>query len=385
MDGKLVDAFQVKYSNLIAAKYKCSPDYNMEMPAVNLKVKSVILQHAIAWVLYIIYSYLTNLIANRDEHFLDIVFANLLSIWIFYAGYFSLRIAFFRKQPLKAVLVWIAGLVVLFGLRYIYAFFLLDLIGLKPYTTDKVRIIIRDSIILYMRFFLYSIGFYFAQKAVLKERQLRVAEEEKYLLQEEKLRLEKMNLQGEYAFLRSQINPHFLQNTLNFFYSKSMNISKQLSDGILLLAEIMRYALATDETGDGKVLLSKEVEHLKNIIKINQLRFSGSLYINFSIEGKMDGIKIIPFVLISLAENTFKHGELMEEENPVTIELKIDASRECLVFYTCNKKTTGPKELSSGIGLVNIRKRLEWMYGNNFTFKITEEEDIYKTYLELKY
>jgi len=353
--------------------------------ATRIKVKSVVVQHVIAWVIYIVYSYLTNLIANPDEHFLDIVFANLLSIWTFYAGYFSLQIAFFRKQPLKAILVWLAGLVVLFGLRYIYAFVLLDLIGLKPYTTDKVRIVIRDSIILYMRFFLYSIGFYYARKAVLKERQLRIAEEEKYHLQEEKLRLEKVNLQGEYAFLRSQINPHFLQNTLNFFYSKSMNVSKQLSDGILLLAEIMRYALATDETGDGKVLLSKEIEHLKNIIKINQLRFSGSLYINFSIEGKMDGIKIIPFVLISLAENTFKHGELMDEESPVTIELKIDNDRECLVFYTCNKKTTGPKELSSGIGLVNIRKRLEWMYGNNFTFSTTEEQDIYKTRLELKY
>jgi sensor histidine kinase YesM len=359
--------------------------YSNPLKWPRIKVKSVILQHVIAWVLYIVYSYLTNLIANPNENFLDIVFANTLSIWTFYAGYFSLRIAFFRKQPLKAILVWIFGLVVLFGLRYIYAFVLLDLIGLKPYTTDKMRLIIRDSIILYMRFFLYSVGFYFAQKAVLKERQLRVAEEEKYLLQEEKLRLEKVNLQGEYAFLRSQINPHFLQNTLNFFYSKSMNVSKQLSEGILVLAEIMRYALAADETGDGKVLLSKEIEHLKNIIRINQLRFSGSLYINFSIEGNMDGIKIIPFVLISLAENTFKHGELMEEENPVTIGLKIDAVRECLTFYTCNKKKTGPKELSSGIGLLNIRKRLEWMYGGNFTFKTTEEEDIYKTYLELKY
>jgi LytS/YehU family sensor histidine kinase len=236
-----------------------------------------------------------------------------------------------------------------------------------------------------MRFFLYSIGFYYAIKAILKERQLRVAEEEKYQLQEEKLRLEKMNLQSEYAFLRSQINPHFLQNTLNFFYSKSMNVSKQLSEGILLLAEIMRYALAIDESGDGKVLLSKEVEHLKNIIKISQLRFSDSLYINFTIEGKMEGIRIIPFVLISLAENTFKHGELMEAGNPVNIMLKIDEAQQCLHFLTSNKKSTGPKELSSGIGLVNIQRRLEWMYRNNFTFRITEEQDLYNTYLELKY
>ncbi|HEY8920647.1 MAG TPA: histidine kinase [Chitinophaga sp.] len=350
-----------------------------------IKIRSVILQHAIAWVIYIVYSFLLNLITNPDEHFLDIVFANLLSIWTFYAGYFCLNIAFLDKKPLKAFLLWICGLIVLFGLRYIYAFVLLDLIGLKPYTTDTVRLIIRDSILLYMRFFLYSVGFYYARKAILKERQLRVAEEEKFHLQEEKLRLEKMHIQSEYAFLRSQINPHFLQNTLNFFYSKSMNVSRQLSDGILLLAEIMRYALATDEVGDGKVLLSKEIEHLKNIIKISQLRFSGGLYINFSIDGPMEGIRIIPFVLISLAENTFKHGELLEEDNPVTITLKIDAEQQRLLFDTCNKKTTGPKELSSGIGLVNIRKRLEWMYGHNFSFTIKEEGDIYKTHLEIKY
>lgn len=350
-----------------------------------IKIRSVVWKHVIGWCLYIVYVFLGNLLVDPNEKFLDIVFANLLSIWAFYAGYFSLHVAFFNKQPVKGTLLWIAGFTVFCVLRYIYAFVLLDLIGLEPYTTDKTQILIRDSIFLYTRFFLYSIGFYYARKAVLKERQLRAAEEEKHRLEEETLRLEKMNLQTEYAFLRSQINPHFLQNTLNFFYSKSMHVAQQLSDGILLLAEIMRYAQVADESGDGKVLLSREVEHLKNIIKISQLRFSDSLYINFNLKGNTDGIKLIPFVLISLAENTLKHGELREADSPAAIDLKIDEVQKRLYFLTSNKKSTGPKEPSSGIGLANIRKRLELMYGDNFVLEITEEGELYKTYLELKY
>ncbi|KAA2240186.1 hypothetical protein F0L74_28890 [Chitinophaga agrisoli] len=343
-----------------------------------MKVKSVMLQHILAWCIFILYTYLTNLLVNLHENFLDVVFANLLSIWSFYAGYFSLKMVFVKKRPLSGICCWLTGLLFLFLLRYMYAFHLLALLDIKPYTTDKGKVIIRDSIFLYMRFLLYSVGFYYARKAVLKERQLRLAEEER-------MRLEKLNLQSEYAFLRSQINPHFLQNTLNFFYSKSMSVSKQLSDGILLLAEIMRYAQVTDDSSDGKVLLTKEVEHLKNIIKISQMRFSSSLYIQLAITGDITSIRVIPFVLISLAENALKHGELREEMHPVLISLKVDTDRETLYFETSNKKHTGPRELSSGIGLVNIRKRLEWMYGDKFTFLVQDEPEFYNTYLELKY
>ena len=94
-------------------------------------------------------------------------------------------------------------------------------------------------------------------------------------------------LQTEHAYLRAQISPHFLHNVLNFFYAKSLPYSPELSDGILTLSSVMRYALQNEEDSNGMVLLDKEVEHLQNIIKINQLRFSNKLQIQFTVTGNL--------------------------------------------------------------------------------------------------
>jgi sensor histidine kinase YesM len=331
----------------------------------------------IAWCIYIFYGYLANLIVNPNESFLDIIFANLLSIWSFYAGYYCLIVALIQKKPVTGIVLWLAGLIVLFVLRYIYAYFLLDLIGLKPYNSNKFQLIIRDSILLYIRFFLYAIGFYYARKSLLKERELRKTEEEKHYLQEEKLRLEKTNLMSEYAFLRSQINPHFLHNTLNFFYAKSLGYSKELSESILTLCEIMRYSIDGGEDDSGTALLNKEIEHLQNVMRINQLRFSNRLQVSLTVNGDTSGIRIIPLVMITLVENAFKHGELINKDHPVKIELLVDKESSTLKFSTFNKKKTGPKDLSHGIGMDNIRKRLNAAYGDRHTFRIKDEEEFY--------
>ncbi|SFF03962.1 Histidine kinase [Chitinophaga sp. CF118] len=343
----------------------------------NLTIRSYVLKHVIAWCIYIFYGYLANLIVNPNESLLDIIFANLLSIWSFYAGYYCLIVALIQKKPVTGIVLWLAGLIVLFVLRYIYAYFLLDLIGLKPYNSNKFQLIIRDSILLYIRFFLYAIGFYYARKSLLKERELRKTEEEKYYLQEEKLRLEKTNLMSEYAFLRSQINPHFLHNTLNFFYAKSLGYSKELSESILTLCEIMRYSIDGGEDDSGTALLNKEIEHLQNVMKINQLRFSNRLQVSLTVNGDTSGIRIIPLVMITLVENAFKHGELINKDHPVKIELLVDKESSTLKFSTFNKKKNGPKDLSHGIGMDNIRKRLNAAYGDRHTFRIKDEEEFY--------
>ena len=196
------------------------------------------------------------------------------------------------------------------------------------------------------------------------------------ILEQRTFQLEKEKMQADYLFLKAQINPHFLHNTLNFLYARSLPYSSELSEGILTLSEIMRYSLDKEEDADGKVLLSKEIEHVHHIIKIQQLRFGNSLQVIFTLRGDPAPHRILPFILITLAENAFKHGDLKSTDNPVRLELDISTDGR-LHFFCSNKKKTGPKELSTGIGLDNTRKRLELSYGENYSLYIKDQRELF--------
>ncbi len=195
------------------------------------------------------------------------------------------------------------------------------------------------------------------------------------ILEAQKLQLEAQISQANFNFLKAQINPHFLHNTLNFLYAKSLPYSPELSEGILTLSDIMRYALSKGNQKDGKSPLKDEIEHVNNVIKISQLRYNNQLKVNFEVSGDVEGVMIIPFVLITLVENAFMHGDLKNPEYPIDIKLEVNYNR--LYFYCRNKKRTGPKQLSTGIGLGNIKKRLELAYGDNFTFTVKDEPEFY--------
>jgi LytS/YehU family sensor histidine kinase len=202
------------------------------------------------------------------------------------------------------------------------------------------------------------------------------------ILEEQKMQLEVEKSTANFNFLKAQINPHFLHNTLNFLYAKSLPYSAELSEGILTLSDIMRYALSEGNAKDGKAPLQDEIEHVRNVIKINQLRFSNQLNVDFEVEGVVNGATIIPFVLITLVENAFKHGDLKSTDDPIVIRLKVGEGK--LDFYCRNRKKKGPKELSTGIGLDNILKRLDLAYGKEYAFHVKDEEDFYTTELTIK-
>ena len=211
---------------------------------------------------------------------------------------------------------------------------------------------------------------------------LRDEKKQRKILEAQKMQLEVDKSQANFKFLKSQINPHFLHNTLNFLYAKSLPYSAELSEGILTLSDIMRYALNESADSDDKALLKDEIEHVRNVIKINQLRFSNNLHVNFEVNGVVNGAQIIPFVLITIVENAFKHGDLQKPEFPIEIKLTIEHSR--MVFYCRNKKKTGPKEISTGLGLDNIRNRLDFAYGKNYSLLIKDEAEFYTTTLTIE-
>ena len=223
-------------------------------------------------------------------------------------------------------------------------------------------------------FFLFvSTGYWFARRAVLLERHKRE--------QEQQLRLAEKNLfEANLAFLKSQINPHFLFNSLNFLYAQVYPHSEPAAEGILLLADTMRYAL--HENIDGKVPLTQEVQHLHNYIALNQLRFNQQLQVDFEVVGTPQFVLIPPLVLITFVENCFKHGELADPAHPLRIRLAVAGGQ--LTFETHNQKRHGPKESRDGIGLANTRARLALAYPGRHTLTITDAPDFYTCHLTLE-
>jgi two-component system, LytTR family, sensor kinase len=209
---------------------------------------------------------------------------------------------------------------------------------------------------------------------------LRDERKQRKVLEEQKMQLEVEKSQANLSFLKAQINPHFLHNTLNFLYAKSLPYSTELSEGILTLSDIMRYALGP-AARDGKVALKEEIEHVRNVIKINQLRYSNNLNVAFDVNGVVNGATVVPFVLITLVENAFKHGDFKSAEHP--IEIRLDVGNGRMRFFCRNKKKSGPKEISTGIGLDNIKKQLDLTYGKAYRFEVKDEAEFYTTDLTI--
>jgi two-component system LytT family sensor kinase len=224
---------------------------------------------------------------------------------------------------------------------------------------------------------IFIFSYLFAYLTVLRE-----ALKQKRILEAQKLQLEMQISQANFNFLKAQINPHFLHNTLNYLYAKSLPYSEELSEGILTLSDIMRYALTKGNQKDGKAPLKDEIEHVNNVIKISQLRYNNQLKVNFDVSGEVKEAMIVPFVLITLVENMFMHGDLKNSDYPIDIRLVVNENG--LYFYCRNKKRVGPKQLSTGIGLDNIRKRLDLAYEDKYKYIVKDEAQFYSTELTIE-
>jgi two-component system LytT family sensor kinase len=184
-------------------------------------------------------------------------------------------------------------------------------------------------------------------------------------------------VKAELAFLKSQINPHFLYNTLNYVYSLAIPVSDKLANAVLRLSDLMRYTLT--ESPDGKVRLVKEVEYLESYIALFQMRFEPNFYVEFKTEGLEEEHEIAALVMIPFVENAFKHGVINDSSQPVKILLSVRDKR--LVFEVSNKISHAQKDHSSGVGLVNVHRRLDLIYPDQHELLISNNGNTYKTTL----
>jgi hypothetical protein len=196
------------------------------------------------------------------------------------------------------------------------------------------------------------------------------------------IRAEDEKLHAELSYLKAQINPHFLFNTLNSIYAMALGRSDQTAGAIVRLSSMMRYVLV--EAGRDKVSLEKEITYLTDYIKLQQIRFEGSLQLSLEINGRPENRQIVPLLLIPFVENAFKYG--VNPEEPSAIGIRIDIGEHELHLDVSNKKVAihHPADTQGGLGIHNTRQRLQLLYPGKHTLIIEDSNDSFTVSLTLK-
>jgi len=202
-----------------------------------------------------------------------------------------------------------------------------------------------------------------------------------YLRREDEFReLDKIRLQNELNFLKSQINPHFLFNTLNSLYSFALEKSDKVPEFILRLSEMMRYMLY--ECNEELVTLDKEIKYLRSYVELQAIRMEERGQVSFEVQGETSDLSIAPFLLINFVENSFKHSQDNQVNDIfIKIELKVDDNK--LSFSTANNTSATKDEALPGIGLNNVKQRLEFLYPQRYTLDLRSNGHMFTTNLIL--
>jgi sensor histidine kinase YesM len=354
------------------------------------------IKHLYAWFIYTLFTFLVNTFTRPDITLLHVIF-NLLPFCItFYITVYCL--GFYKARGI----VWsIASFFIVFivmgFIGYTYLYVVLPLFNIKLYEDSDIRYFFQEAILGYVKYFAFAMLYFYIRQYFKKEKLIHFLQEEKLQLEKQKMQNELENailkqqelksqqekLQFEYAFLRAQINPHFLHNTLNVLFSQALSVSPDLADNILKLSSIMRYSLESLEQESGKVSVKKELDQVQTLIDINNLRFGNSKTIVYNVKGELNGQMVPPLSLITVVENAFKYGDLKDPKNP--LEIKAILSHNEMYFYCKNKKRNNGLQLSSmNIGITNLGKRLDIAFKDKYVMKAADEKDFYIFELTVK-
>jgi hypothetical protein len=189
-------------------------------------------------------------------------------------------------------------------------------------------------------------------------------------------------LQSELSFLKAQINPHFLFNTLNNIYALSLKKSDKAPVAIMKLSNLMRQL--TNDTGVDLVPFPEEEAFIRDYIELQQMRLTDTTHVIYQVTGSYDHLYIAPRLLIPFIDNAFKYG--VSNRHPSDILISLDFTDSILHFKTKNQvqpKLAEPLEKTSGIGLENVKRRLDLLYKNKYHLTLSSHHDIFVVELEL--
>lgn len=194
-------------------------------------------------------------------------------------------------------------------------------------------------------------------------------------------KVQKAKVEAELQMLKAQINPHFLFNTLNSIYVLAMKKSEQTASVVMMLSDILDYILYRIDTP--KIAIANEIQIIENYIELEKIRFADRVDVNFTYNLVSKDIQIPPMLVIPFVENAFKHG-VAKSISKSWIKIAINESGNTLNILLSNSKSqTSAKGISGGIGLANVTKRLELIYGDSYKLNISEKTNLYDVSLSI--
>ncbi len=298
----------------------------------------------------------------KDFFSLFAVSGYIYQISTFYINYFIIMPLFFKKgKNLRLILSWILLIAYFIGLRYLIEEVLyLKWFGARNYFEGTpISYYIVDNLYYAASIIFPSVILYIIIHWMKVEKQ--------------QFALKETAVNAEVNFLKSQVNPHFVFNTLNNIYSLVYHKSDKALPAIERLSELMRYM--TSETSASKISLTKEIKYIDSFLELESLRVNGEANVKFTVMGETDGVMIAPLLLIPFIENGFKHGVVTDANAPFIIQLEV--KNITLNLYTNNKINKSQKDSSSGIGLQNVQRRLDLIYPENYNLKTSKEGEHY--------
>ena len=341
-----------------------------------MKRRYIVLLHTFYWFLSFVWTELAETLFTTGHHFDWGKF--ITPFWIgefivfmlpFYINYFIVMPRYFKQgKMLQTWLSWLALLVFFICFRYLIQEVVVNKLFDSPnYAEGTSKVFYAfDNVYFGTRTLLMSI-FIWATVNWKK-------------LENEKNTLAKEKVSAELNFLKSQVNPHFLFNTLNNIYSLVYHKSEKALPAIMQLSELMRY-MTTEAPGD-KIELSKEIQYIESFIALESLRVRDEVAIEFSVTGVVPGMSIAPLILIPFIENGFKHGVITDKATPFVINIAVNKNE--LHLLVSNKVNYNQKDAASGIGLSNVRRRLDILYTGNYTLETDKKDDAYICNLSIK-
>ena len=333
-----------------------------------LKSRAVLI-HSAVWLVLLTVLFLVNGREHPEHAVILILLYGILNVIIFYIHYFVINPLLIGSgrywRALSYIIVVMAvSIAVKYGIALYYEDIILhyrDTEGQRQMLTPVQYItaaLISGLFFMLLSTAVYVISFNFKTR-------------------EDRKNLETEKLNAELAFLRSQINPHFLFNSLNNIYSLAYQKSDKTPEAVLKLSEIMRYMLY--ESNEELVLLEEEINYLQNYIELQKLRFKEQVYVDLHISITEKGHRIMPLLLISFLENAFKHGVSTDADKPIRIDISVGNGR--LHFKAENAKSQVNKDQTKGVGLANLKRRLQLGYPGRHTINVVETEHYYSSEL----
>jgi LytS/YehU family sensor histidine kinase len=196
--------------------------------------------------------------------------------------------------------------------------------------------------------------------------------------------IEREKLEAELKALKSQINPHFLFNTLNNLYSLTLDKSDKAPNLVLKLSDMMRYILY--ECNDRYVFVDKELDFIKNYLELQRIRLDEAIPVSINVKGSASQNKIAPLLFEPLIENAFKHGAYGKKNNGfvnILFNFEEKDKMELLIENRFDNKWQNEVEERKGIGIKNVTRRLELLYPDKHDLKISRQDDLFKVVLQI--